>query len=172
MVEASERVDERDDVGVKLTVAWATVGVLAILADAAVRLAIVAVEGLPERLGAGVLAGYALAIAIMVYAEAYRGFHKSFAPAFAARAATVAREGGWVQRLAAPLIAMGLFGCDRSTHVRMWTLTAFIVGFVVLVRAAPHPIRSMIDAGVSVALVLGSISVVWHVLRGRAPDEA
>jgi hypothetical protein len=164
-------VEREDEVATKATLAWATLGVLSILGEAAIRLALIAFEGLHGQPRPGVVLGYLVAIAVMVYVEGYRGFHKSFAPAFAARATELARSGSFGCRLAAPIVAMGLCGCDRKTHLRMWTLTAFIVGFVFLVRAAEQPVRGMIDAGVSVALLVGGISVAWHVLRGRVVDE-
>ena len=147
-----------------LTLLWAWVGLMVMLLEPAVRLSEVAHTGWVQSSPRPWL-GYLIATLTMLYIEGYRGFHRAFSPAFAKRCLELATTQSRLQRLLAPLVAMGLVGVDRKTLRRMWTLTFMIVGFVIVIRQLPQPYRGMVDAGVAAALVMGALSSTWHLLR-------
>jgi hypothetical protein len=153
---------------------WGTLGVVAMLVDAIVRLLPVAIE--PLETGALDLRGglaYAAAILGLGYAEGYRGFQRRFSPRVVARAAHLARSRQPTWRIVlAPVMTMGLIHATRRRMIASWLLVAIIVTLVVLVGLLDQPWRGAVDAGVVVGLSWGSVTLLLELLallRGRAP---
>lgn len=148
-----------------MVVAWGVGGVLALLANAIVRLSPIAAEALTMELGAlhwAVLAGW---VAFMGYAEGWRGFHRRFSPRVVARAFHLGRRRRLGSALLAPAYCMSLFASTRRGTLVAWSLVVGISALVVLVRMTPQPWRGIVDAGVVIGLGVGSLSIGWHVLR-------
>jgi hypothetical protein len=137
------------------------------LADAVARLAAKAQAGLAGPLSAGQWAVLGGVVAIMAYAEGYRGFQRAFAPLVVVRARWL-RDHPRLDRVAlAPLFCMGLVGATGRRLLRSWGVVAMVVGFVLAMRLLPQPWRSMVDAGVVVGLGWGSLAIVgWAVAAG------
>ena len=134
-----------------MVVAWGVGGVLALLANAIVRLSPIAAEALTMELGALHWAALAGWVVFMGYAEGWRGFHRRFSPRVVARAFHLGRRRPLGSALLAPEFYMSLF--------------VGISALVVLVRMTPQPWRGIVDAGVVIGLGVGSLSIGWHVLR-------
>lgn len=150
---------------------WGILGVVALLSTSVVRLSTPALEGLASDLSPlqwGLLAGWC---AFMLYAEAWRGFHKQFSPRVVQRAFTLPSKPAWVP-FAAPVVAMGLLHATRKRRIVGWSLVTGIFLLVLVVRQLPQPWRGLVDAGVVLGLAGGTASIVWHALRaatGRLP---
>jgi hypothetical protein len=109
-------------------------------------------------------------LAFMVYTEAWRGFHKQFAPRVVQRALDIPRP--FIIQAAAPVVCMGLL---HATPRRLFISRALVVGIVILVqiiRITPSPWRELVDLGVAIGLGLGTLSLYWHAalaLAGKPP---
>ena len=156
---------------------WATLGVVAVLVDAIVRLLPNAIEPLESTMSSTldvrVGLAYVAAIVGLAYAEGYRGFQKRFSPRVVARAAWLARtrQPAW-RIVAAPLLTMGLIHASPRRLIATWLLVAAIVGLIMLVSLLDQPWRGAVDAGVVVGLSWGSATLLLELvglLRGRAP---
>lgn len=158
---------------------WGTLGVVAVLIDAIVRLLPKAIEPLAAgELDAISGLAYVAAIATLGYAEGYRGFQQRFSPRVVVRADRLARSPehtpAWLIVLA-PLMTMGLLHATRRRLIASWLLVAMIVGFIVIVALLDQPWRGAVDAGVVVGLSWGAITILLalvRALRGRMPDVA
>jgi hypothetical protein len=153
--------------GVEIAVAtWGVVGVLALVAQALVRLTPLALEPLATGMTSLQWALYLGWIAFNAYAEGYRGFQLSFSPRVVARAVHLARHPNAVHVLLAPVYCMALFQASRRRMIVAWVLLIAIVAIVVAVRMLPQPWRGIVDAGVVVGLGWGGMSIVM--IFGRA----
>lgn len=141
---------------------WGVVGVIALLAEAVVRLFPPAlaplVEGtltLPEGLA------YLGTVIFFGFVEGYRGFQKAFSPRAAARAVWLDRKDAplWL-KLTAPLFCMALVHSTPRRLITNWLLVLGIVGLILLVRMLPQPFRAMVDGGVVVGLTWGGLSLL------------
>lgn len=135
---------------------WGVAGVAAMLLEAEVRLARLAVEGLRESgpLELGVAAVWSLANA---YLEGYRGFQKRFVPMALDRAFALS---GPIDALLAPLIVLGLVRTEAKACRRAWFMIAGISLLVFAVRHLDQPWRGVVDAGVVVGLGWGLLALV------------
>lgn len=154
---------------------WAVGGVVLILLQAVWRLtprALSIFDGELTTLQALLTIGW---VGFMAYAESYRGFHQQFNPRVVVRAAGIAAHPHPVRTALAPLVAMGLlYGTPRRLLVSR-LLVAGIVVLVLLVRLLPDPWRGMVDLGVVVGLLLGTVSLGGMAIRsalGELPDVA
>jgi hypothetical protein len=155
-------------------VLWGTVGVIAVLIDAIIRLLPNAIE--PIATGTIDVKGglaYVAAIIGLGYAEGYRGFQRRFSPRVVARAAHLARsvQPSW-RIVLAPVMTMGLIHATRRRLLATWMLVAMIVALVVLVSLLEQPWRGAVDAGVVVGLSWGTATILLELigfLRGRSP---
>ena len=148
--------------------AWAMVGILAPLAEAVFRLSFYAQEALSGPLGP---LHWAFAItwtAAMTYGEGYRVFQRRFTPQAIVRAKEIARSGGWLEGLCAPLACMGLTHAPPQKLVRAWSLVGFIVAFILVIRQFPQPWRGLVDLGVVCALSYAFVTVPVALFRGRS----
>jgi hypothetical protein len=153
---------------------WSVGGVIALLAQAIVRLLPRALEPLGDG-SLTVVAGlaYLLAILGMAYSEGYRGFQKGFSPRVAVRVLHLAQHPKPLLVVFAPLYAMGLIHASRRRLIGSWVLLLAIVGLILLVRMLAQPWRGAIDAGVVVGLTWGALATVLifvRALRGSPPD--
>ncbi len=151
----------------KLAYAWGVLGFLAFIANGLWRLTPIAWE----PIAAGelrwhhwlLLAGWC---GFMLYTKAYRGFHRAFAPRFAARAVALARHPTPLDVILAPAFCMGLIHATRKRLIISWLVVAAIGLLVVGMRMLDQPWRGMVDAGVVLGLAAGSLSVMWYAWRG------
>ena len=140
---------------------WGVAGVLALLAQALIRLTPLAIEPLEKQmLNSWQLVLYVVWAVCNAYAEGYRGFQKSFSPRVVARALHLGRNPRPIHVLFAPAFCMALFHAKRKNLMLSWGLTTFIVLAVILIRHLPQPWRGIVDVGVVVGLVWGAISIV------------
>jgi len=153
---------------------WSVGGVIALLAQAIVRLLPRALEPLGDgslTVAAGL--AYVFAIAGMAYSEGYRGFQQQFSPRVAVRVLHLANNPTPLLVVFAPLYAMGLIHANRRRLISSWVLLLAIVGLIVLVRMLAQPWRGAIDAGVVVGLTWGALATVAifvRALRGSPPE--
>lgn len=149
--------------------AWGVLGVMVVVGEAVARLAWFAYTTLQVRaLGVTELAFFFCFLALILYAEGYRGFQKRFSPRTVARAVHLARHPHPLSVLLAPLYCMGLFGAPRRRLITNWLLIAGIVALVFLIRLLPPLYRALVDAGVACALLWGLVSMgVYAVLALR-----
>jgi hypothetical protein len=152
---------------------WGLLGAAALLLNAVVRLAPVAVEA---------FAGYRLdawqwlltlgGVAFMGYFEGYRGFQQGFSPRVVVRALHLARNPRPLHVVLAPLFCMGLIHASRRRLTASWVLLAGIVVLVLLVRGVPQPYRGIIDVGVVFGLAWGLVALAafaWGAIVGSPP---
>lgn len=155
----------------RAAVVWAVVGSVAVLVEAIVRLGALALEGWRLHASVPVGAAYLAFMAMMIYFEGWRGFHRSFAPRFARRVLELGIEGSRLERALAPFVAMGLCHAPRRVLVVSWVLVGGIVGCIAWVRTLPQPTRGIVDGGVAVALSFGALSMLWHLRRIYAEGQ-
>lgn len=154
-------------------IAWAVLGLLAVLVDAIVRLLPRALEpfvGEDVSLGPIGALAYVAAIVSLAYSEGYRGFQQRFSPRVVARALALAERRTWWLVALAPVMAMGLIHATRRRLIGSWCLVAGIVALVLLVGMLPQPWRGAIDAGVVVGLSWGSVATVILTIRALRGD--
>jgi hypothetical protein len=101
----------------------------------------------------------------MAYAEGYRGFQQRFSPRVAARALYLKSHPGVTLLVFAPFFCMGYFHATRRRKITSISLTAGIIGLVMMVRLIPQPWRGIIDAGVVLGLIWGLVSLFVFCLR-------
>jgi hypothetical protein len=155
-------------------VLWGTVGVVAVLVDAIIRLLPNAIEPIAtDTLDVQGALAYVAAIIGLAYAEGYRGFQRRFSPRVVARAARLAGSPQPIWRLVlAPLMTMGLIHATHRRLLATWMLVAMIVALIVLVSLLEQPWRGAVDAGVVVGLSWGTTTILLELirfLRGRMP---
>jgi hypothetical protein len=155
-------------------ISWGTLGVVAVLIDAIIRLLPIALEPIVgDTLDVRGGLAYAAAIIGLAYAEGYRGFQRRFSPRVVARAARLASSAQPAWRIVlAPLMTMGLIHATRHRLLATWSLVAMIVALIILVSLLDQPWRGAVDAGVVVGLSWGSVTILLELvalLRGRAP---
>lgn len=150
---------------------WGVGGVVLLLVGAIGRLFPVAVTPLGDDLELVHAVAYAASIVLFGYAEGYRAFQRRFAPRVVARGFHLGRNPKSLHVLLAPFFCMGYFGATRRRIVASWGLTGGIVLLVALVGALPHPWRGIIDAGVTVGIGWGTISimVLWILALAGSP---
>lgn len=155
-------------------VLWAVGGVLALLAQAIVRLLPRALEPILDgSLDLAAALAYVAAIIGMAYSEGYRGFQQRFSPRVAVRALHLAADPKPLRIVLAPIVAMGLIHASRRRLIGSWSLLIGIVGLILLVRMLAQPWRGAIDAGVVVGLSWGAIAtlvIAIRALQGSPPD--
>lgn len=149
----------------RLAAAWGVLGVVALLAQALVRLGPRAVEALRMELGVVQWVVLAVWVAFMAHAEGWRGFHRRFSPRVVARAATLAKGGAPLHRILAPAYCMSLLHASRRGLIVAWCVVVGIFGLVAIVSTFAQPWRGIVDAGVVVGLGIGLASILWHALR-------
>ncbi len=151
----------------KLIALWGVAGVLALLGQAIARLTPLALEPVLD----GSLTSFQWVLYVgwtlfNAYAEGYRGFQRAFSPRVVARAVHLGHNPRPVFVALAPAFCMALFHARKKNLIIAWSVLVGIVLLVTLVRMLPQPWRGIVDAGVVVGLLWGSVSIV--VLAARA----
>jgi hypothetical protein len=144
---------------------WGVGGFLALLVAALGRLVPLALESTQY---AWTLVHWTLLVvnlAAMAWFEGYRGFQCSYAPRLAARAEHLFRAATPRQALLAPLVCMGFLDAPRRRVIGAWALTGGIVGVVLVYRLLPQPWRGILDAGVVLGLLWGTLATLHFVYR-------
>jgi len=152
--------------------AWGVGGVSLVLLNPIIRLSGHPIEALSNGLSPTQWAVAALWLVFMMYSEAYRGFHKQFAPRVVVRALALAADPKPLPVVLAPLMCMGLLYANRKRKIVAWSLLTMIVVLVILVRQLDQPWRGIVDLGVVAGLASGLGSVWWFALgavRGQPP---
>ncbi|MET0413885.1 MAG: hypothetical protein ABW217_21425 [Polyangiaceae bacterium] len=145
---------------------WGIAGIVFMLVEALLRLAPMAWEPIASgELSPLQWLVYASWVVFNGYCEGYRGFQRSFSPRAAARANLVARRGGTLDVLLAPLFCMSLFRASRRGLTVAWLLLTGIVLLVLLVKSLPQPWRGIVDGGVVVGLAWGLGSLCLSAAR-------
>ena len=154
-----------------LIATWGVVCVLALLGQAVVRLSPIAWEAWRSpSLTVGQRVGFVLWVVFNAYAEGYRGFHLRFSPRVVARAFYLGDHPRPVDVVLALPYVMSLYHARRRQRIVSWTFIVLLVVVIAAVRALPQPWRGLIDGGVVVGLLLGTLSVVYFYVRGLAGD--
>jgi hypothetical protein len=169
--------EERRDPWVRIASAaalvWGVAGLFVTLIEAMVRLAPLAIHPLQTGMSPIAWLAYVAFALFNGYAEGYRGFQLAFSPRVAVRAVLLWREITWLRGLLAPMFLMGLIDATRRRLIANWILVFGIVCLVMLIRLAPQPWRGVVDAGVVVGLLWGTLSTLYFLVRaafGRLPD--
>ena len=155
--------------------AWGIAGVALFLLNPILRLGTVAVEAVSAGLTPVQWGVAAVWVVFMLYSEAYRGFHKQFAPRVAVRALALAHAPRPHLVLLAPFVCMGLLHATQRRRTIAWTLLSVIVVLVIAVKQLPSPWRGIVDLGVVAGLVSGLGSVLYFAARtalGSPPPVA
>lgn len=105
----------------------------------------------------------------MIYSEAYKGFHRGFAPRFGARLKHLYDHPSPLLVALAPFYAMCYFHATRKRKIVVYSLTTGIIVLIILIKQLPQPWRGIIDVGVVVGLILGTLSVLYFVFRAFRP---
>lgn len=152
---------------------WGVLTVLALLGQAIARLTPMAIEPwLDGSLTTTHQALYVAAIVFMGYSEGYRGFQLRFSPRVVSRAFYLAEHPTPLRVILALPFCMSLFHSTKRQMTISYVLIVMIVLLVIGVRHMPQPWRGIVDAGVVVGLLWGSLAIVWfyfQALRGRVP---
>jgi hypothetical protein len=151
-----------------LVFAWGIGGVSLVLLNPILRLSALPLETLQEGLTPTQWAIAAVWTVFMLYSEAYRGFHKQFAPRVTVRALALAAAPTPLLVVVAPFMCMGLIHANRKRRIVSWSLLIGIVVLVIMVRQVPSPWRGIIDMGVVLGLASGLCSVLWFAARAVA----
>ncbi len=152
--------------------AWGVAGVVALLAQAIMRLAPRALEALQSPLSPLHWVVLGAWLIFMARAEGWRGFHLRFCPRVIARALTLRVPAAAWHAVLAPIYCLALVHADRRTRVVSWAVLLGITALVVVVSRMEQPWRGIIDAGVVVGLAIGIVSLFWHgarAIRGTPP---
>lgn len=156
----------------RLAAAWGVLGVLALLAQALVRLTPRAIEAVQSGLTTVQLVVLAGWLVFMVWTEGVRGFHRRFSPRVVARAQWLSHHPRPLFVLFAPLFCMSLFHASKRGLVVARVLVLAIVTLVAIVSQMSQPWRGIVDAGVVAGLGVGAASILWFAVRalgGTAP---
>ena len=154
---------------------WGIGGVVALLAQAVMRLSPRAIEVLQSDLSVAQWVMLIGCIGFFAYTEGYKAFQKAFSPRVVARAVHLASRPVWWHVVLAPAFCMGFFHATRKRIIVSWILTAAIVLLILLVRLMPMPWRGFVDAGVVVALSWGLVAILWFAARaafGHPPSKS
>ena len=150
-----------------LIATWGVLGVVLLLSQAVVRLTPLALEPiLDHSLGPVSVAAYVAWAAFSLYFEGYRAFQLRFCPRVVARAFHLARHPRPLFVALAPAFCMGFFHANRRTKILAWGTTTMVVCLVLLMRQAPQPLRGIVDGGVVLALVYGTVALLVLFARG------
>lgn len=103
----------------------------------------------------------AVFLPLMIYLEAYKGFHKSFTPRVVTRAMILRQGGSNYHKVLAPLFCMGFIHSTLRRKISLYSVSLVIFILVLSVRYLAQPWRWVIDVSVAVALLLGVITIFW-----------
>ena len=152
--------------------AWGILGVTGLLSWSVIRLSRPVLEMFEIGLTPFQTGLMVIWCIFMVYAEAYKGFHKQFCPRVVTRAYSIPVGRPWLA-LFAPFVSTGLLHATKKRRIISTCLILGVWALVMVVRALPQPWRGIVDAGVVLGLGGGTLSLVFHAVRslfGIMPD--
>jgi hypothetical protein len=149
---------------------WGISGFSLLLAQAIVRLSMVAVEIFSQPLHWYHWLGLLLVVGLMAYFEGYRGFQQGVSPRVAARAKYLAYHPKTLHILLGPLFCVGYFYSSKRRKRVALSVTTGIIALILLVRLLDQPWRGIVDAGVVVGLTWGLVSLL--IFSGLAFTQA
>ncbi len=138
---------------------WGVAGVAVLLGSAIYRLTSIGLEAFSYPLTWKHWLLLGIWVVLMLWSEAYRGFHKAFCPRVAARAKYLRDHPRPLHVVLAPLFCIGYFHATRRRQMATISLTLGIVVLIVIVGHLSQPWRGIIDIGVVVGLVSGLVSL-------------
>jgi hypothetical protein len=148
---------------------WGIAGVAALLIQAIVRLAPLAIEPFEGgMLGAFHLALLGAWVLFAAYTEGYKAFQKQFTPRVVARAQYLSAHPRLIHVVLAPAFCMGFFHATRKRLIVSWVVTLSIIGLIIAVKMLAQPWRGIIDAGVVLALIWGLLALAYFTSRALA----
>ena len=150
----------------RLVAAWGVAWVSVLLGQAIWRLTPMALEPWAEgMMTTGQQWLYVAWLVVNAYLEGYRGFQLRFSPRVVSRAVYLGRNPRplWVV-LALPF-CMSLFHATRRQMIVSWTFIGALIVVIIWVRALPQPWRGIIDGGVVLGLVWGTVVIWVHFVR-------
>lgn len=153
-----------------LVAIWGTLGVAALLGQALLRLTPLALEPIQARTLTPLQSLlYAAWAAASLYFEGYFAFQKRFCPRVVARALHLAEHPRPLLHVAlAPAFCMGFFHANRRTLRLAWGTTLMVIVFIVVLRRVPQPWRGLVDGGVVLALLYGTVALLVLLARGMS----
>lgn len=153
-----------------LGVIWGVAGIGTVLIYAALSLGGHAVQAVAAGLGPLHWLVLLVNTAFMAWAEGYRGFQQRFSPRVAARALDLFEHPTALRLFLAPFFCVGYFGATPRLQKTVWLGTGLIVLAVLAFNRLDQPWRGILDAGVMVGLLWGTLSLLWAswaTFRGR-----
>lgn len=157
----------------QLTFVWSVLGILGLLVQAQLRLGKIAWEALSsDTLTQSQMLVCLTWVVLNAYLEGYRGFHRRFVPRVVARAKHLATAPDTFPRWLGPVYAMAYVRATPRAKYAAWGVTGAVLIAIFLVRRLDQPWRGIIDAGVVVGLLIGSVSLLLaaaQCLLGKAP---
>jgi hypothetical protein len=145
---------------------WGVLGVVALLLQAIVRLTPHALEPvLAGSLSLGQVFVYIAWVTFSAYAEGYRSFQGRFSPRVVARALYLSKSRNRLGIALAPLFCMAFFHATRRALISAWAVTVLVIAAVLIVHHLPQPWRGIVDGGVVVGLVWGTLAILTHFVR-------
>lgn len=148
-------------IGAAIGAVWGVAGIAAVLVYAAASLGAHALQAVAAGLGPLEWTVLTVNTAFMAWAEGYRGFQCRFSPRVAARALDLYERPTVLRVLLAPLFCVGYFGATRRLQRTVCIGTGLILLAVLLFNRLDQPWRGILDAGVMVGLMWGTLSLLW-----------
>ena len=150
---------------------WGFAGIVALFGYAIYRLSLIGWEALQQPLQWYHWLTLLVWVIFMAYKEGYQGFQKAFSPRVAARTAWLYRNPSLVRTLLAPAFCMGYFHITRKRQILTFALTAMIIGLVQLVSLLDQPWRGIVDIGVVIGLIWGTLSLALFTQQAFTQDS-
>lgn len=155
-----------------LVIAWGTLGVCGLLAFSVQRLTLRAWQVFDNPMDIGYWLGLSLWVVFMAYSEGYKGFQKSFSPRVAARLLWLAEHPrGWLLVLA-PIYAMGLIYATPKRLLVSYCILFMVIGLIITASFIPYPWRNILDFGVAVGLLWGTLATFWAITQAVIHTKA
>jgi len=144
---------------------WGVSGFFFLLSYAIIKLLGMFIESLNHPWSLLQWVSLVMMVIFMAYSEGYKGFQKSYAPRFAARALYLSRMGRGIELFLAPLFCMNFFNAPKRRLIVSYCLCIGVTLLVILFSYIPHPWRGILDAGVVVGLTWGLISTGFFCIK-------
>lgn len=171
----------------RLVQAWGVLGVACYLSYGVKKVVPIVRQGIGAITTPWQWGLFAATLGFFGYVEGYKGFQLGFCPRVVSRAWAVSEDFGggggsrsakesapmWHKALA-PAFCIGYFHGTKARVISSWVVTSVIFLVVIGVRRLPNPYRAILDAGVIVGLMWGTISVLVLFaasLRSGKPPE-
>ena len=144
---------------------WGVGGLMLLLGFAIWRLTPYAIEALQMPLNWKHWLLLIANVLFMAYSEGYKGFQKSFSPRFAARAKYLLSNTTLLRTVFSPLFCMSYFDAPKRRIIATCVITAAIILLILSFRLIPQPWKGLLDAGVVIGLIWGTISTAFFCIK-------